>query len=93
MRIIFIVLMVCASCFVTRGQQRVIKGEIGQIKANMMYLYDVENEYRGVHQQIDSAGVEDGHFVFTLEDKAPALYFVGDSPYHGGYFFLDGQGP
>ena len=91
MRIIFIVLMVCASCFVTRGQQRVIKGEIGQIKANMMYLYDVENEYRGVHQQIDSAGVEDGHFVFTLEDKAPALYFVGDSPYHGGYFFLDGQ--
>lgn len=91
MRIIFIVLMVCVSCFVTRGQQRVVRGEVGEIKANVMYLYDVKNEYRSVHQKIDSAGVQDGHFVFTLKDKAPALYFVGDSPYHGGYFFLDGQ--
>lgn len=91
MRIVFIILMVCVSCFVARGQQRMIKGESGQVEVNMMYLYDVKNEYRGVHQVIDSARVQDGHFVFALEDKTPALYFVGDSPYHGGYFFLDGQ--
>lgn len=91
MKTIFIILMLCASWGMTSGQQRVIKGEMGEIKADTMYLCDVVNEYRGVHRVIDTARIQDGCFVFTVKDMAPGLYFIGDTPFHGGYFFLDGQ--
>lgn len=44
------------------------------------------------HQAVDSAVLKDGKFVFNLQEEIPPeLYFIGDSPWHGGYVFLDGN--
>lgn len=84
------ILILCVLAFGVKGQRQVT-GFSGDLKARMIYLSEVVNEYRQVYQVIDSAAVRDGKFIFTLENVNPGLYFMGDAPEHGGYFFLDGK--
>ena len=86
----FIVLILCVLTIGALGQTRVT-GNVGTLDIDKVYLYEVVNEYRGVHRAIDSAAVNDKQFVFVLERAQPELYFIGDTPWHGGYFFLDGN--
>lgn len=90
MRRVFIVLLLCALTISALGQTRVT-GNVGMSNIDKVYLYEVVNEYRGMHRAIDSAAVNDKQFVFVLEHAQPELYFIGDTPWHGGYFFVDGN--
>lgn len=88
MRYFIFIILFATAC--SDGRQ-VVNGTMGELKAEKMYLCEVENEYRGVHQVIDSAVVTEGKFSFTGERGEAKLYFIGDNAQHGGYFFWDGS--
>ena len=78
--------------FACTSKQRVITVEAKGLNTDKLYLCEVISEYRGIHQAVDSAVLKDGKFVFNLQEEIPPeLYFIGDSPWHGGYVFLDGN--
>ncbi|MBC5623520.1 TlpA disulfide reductase family protein [Butyricimonas hominis] len=85
-----VVLILCIFSVYVFGQ-RTITGNTGTLDINKIYLCEVVHEYRGIHQVIDSAEVKNGQFTFVVKDARPELYFIGDTPWHGGYFFLDGN--
>ena len=78
--------------FACTSKQNVITVEAKGLNVDKLYLCEVISEYRGIHQVVDSTVLKDGKFIFTLKEGiTPELYFIGDSPWHGGYFFLDGH--
>ena len=78
--------------FACTSRQSVITVKAKGLNTGKLYLCEVISEYRGIHQAIDSAILKNGKFVFNLqEETSPDLYFIGDSPWHGGYVFLDGN--
>lgn len=84
--LIFFAISACIS------KQKVITVDAKGLNADKLYLCEVVNEYYGVHQVIDSAMMKNEKFVFNLQEGViPGLYFIGDTPRHGGYFFLDGN--
>ncbi|MFR5659788.1 MAG: DUF4369 domain-containing protein [Butyricimonas faecihominis] len=86
----FVVLVSCG-LFACQPGKQIIQGETGDLSTNKMYLCEVVSDYWKSHRAVDSADVIDGKFIFELENVQPELYFLGDSPNHGGYFFLDGK--
>ena len=78
--------------FACTSRQRVITVEAKGLNTSKLYLCEVISEYRGIHQAVDSAVLKEGKFVFNLQEETPPeLYFIGDSLWHGGYVFLDGN--
>ena len=86
----FVVLISCG-LFACQPGKQIIQGETGNLNTNKMYLCEVVSDYWKSHRAVDSADVIGGKFMFELENVQPELYFLGDSPNHGGYFFLDGK--
>ena len=87
----FVVLISCG-LFACQPGKQIIQGETGDLNTNKMYLCEVVSDYWKSHRAVDSADVIDGKFMFELENVQPELYFLGDSPNHGGYFFWMGRG-
>ena len=86
-----VVILMSCGLFACEPGKQIIHGETGDLSTNKIYLCEITSEYWGTHQAVDSAEVVNGKFVFELKNVKPELYFLGDSPNHGGYFFLDGK--
>lgn len=87
--IVFIIL--CSLYFGVCGQGRKIVGHVKDLQASKVYLSEVVDQYLERYRVIDSAKVEKGKFIFQLKNSQAELYFLGDTPWHGGFFFADGD--
>lgn len=65
-----------------------IKGDIGELKEDKIYLGEIVNEYYGTYKPLDSAVIENGRFSFDLDNVAPELLFLGFRQGEGGMVFV-----
>ena len=86
-----VIIILCWLALSVFGQEKKIVGRVGNLQADKIYLYEVVDQYLERYRMIDSAKVEKGKFIFQLKNSRAELYFLGDTPWHGGFFFADGN--
>ncbi|MEG2792034.1 MAG: TlpA disulfide reductase family protein [Odoribacter sp.] len=85
----YLTILLCCTIGIGRGNNLVLRGEMGNLKGDKVYLCEVVDEYYSRHRIIDSAVVKEGKFVFQKENIKPELYFLETNAGVGGYLFLE----